>query len=147
MSKHNLANVQLTIGTTLIKGGFGVTDAITIENEEPIATMTFGADGHAVPSYNNVNARKATITMMPTSASYTLLSATMEIQIALSKLPGPLLPQPFLMVDANNGTTLFALESVFLERPTPSRGKAVGEETFVLSLNKITEVRGPLNLT
>ena len=146
MSKHNLKNVQLTIGATLIAGGYGETDAITFENVQPVAEMTYGADGHSVPSYNNVKDLLCTITLLPTSLAYTLLSAQLAIQEGLAALPGPLVVLPFLMVDTNNGDTVQSLHCTFLTRPLLSKAKKIGEVTFQLNIRKAVQIRGPLNV-
>ena len=145
MSKHNLANVQLTVGFALIAGGFGPTDAITFTNDAPISTVTRGIEGEVVPSFSRIKSLTCRISLLPTSVAYTALVAELDAQ-ALAASLGPLPPLPFLMVDANNGTTVSALNTIFLDAPTPSRGKAVAPETFTLSLSVVTKILGPLNV-
>lgn len=146
MSKHNLNNVNLTVGTTLIKGGYGETDAITFENVQPIAEMTYGADGHEAASFNVITSLLCTITLLPTSLAYTLLSASMALQRALADAPGPLPPLPFLMVDTSNGDTVQSLHCTFIVRPLLSKAKKIGEVTFQLNIRKPVQIRGPLNI-
>ena len=146
MAKNNLSNVILTVGFGLISGGFGSTDAITVENEEEAVTMVFGGTGHAVANYNNVDALKVSITLMQTSLAYTIMSATMEAQFLAARAPGPIVPLPFMMVDNNNGDTIAALRTVFTERPVMTKAKGVTEAVFVLSLTGVTQIRGTLNV-
>lgn len=141
---YDLSAVVLTIGPVLV-GGYAEDGGIEIEWSAPIGEVTVGATGLTTFSRNNNTDAVVTITVMETSATYAALGLQMKTQ---ENTPFVILPLPFFMRDNITGDQFSAATSIYLERPTISKGRIAGERQFKLHLPgaAITALYGVQNL-
>jgi hypothetical protein len=144
---YNLANVVCTVSGVAISG-YGETDAITLEWDEDVNAVTVTADGLHIYSRNNNRGMTVTVTLNQKSRAYPLLSQIFEGQTGdnIGIAPPLLLPCPFMLIDPSNGDTYASLDCVFLTRPAPSKGKAVGDVQFKMHLSSPLVSNGTANL-
>ena len=143
MKTYDLSKVRCIVGTFVI-GGFAADGGVEIEQAADIGEVTTGATGETVFSANNDKTLFVNITVLETSKSYRNLAALMKLQEARI---GPILPLPFLLVDAINGDTISSAYATFVARPGLAKGKTVGERVFRLALPgaAATAIYGALN--
>jgi hypothetical protein len=128
---YDLAQVVLVVGGVPI-GGYGEDGGIEIAPVAPIHEVSVGADGLTVASKVNNTDAIATITLNEMSAGYLALAAIMKVQ---ELNPTPLLiPIPFLLIDPSNGDQISSAYTIFVDRPTLSKGRTAGERVFTLHL-------------
>jgi hypothetical protein len=139
---YDLASVYLIIGGYRI-GGYGEEGGIEFEYGADIGETKVGADGQATFSRNNNDSMIVTITVMETSKSYKDLAALMQAQIDAETIEA----LAFLMEDEINGDKIRAAYATFLTRPTPNKGRTVGERAFKVFLpNAATEAQFGANI-
>jgi hypothetical protein len=141
LKTYDFARVVLVLGGYDISG-YGEDGGVDVENAAVIAEDTVGADGDVTISRTNDARLYVTINVMETSRSYrdlALLQAAQEAQGEITALP-------FMLRDLNNGDQITSNNAVFLERPTSSKGRAVGERAFKLLLpySARTQLHGAL---
>jgi len=143
-SSYNLKAVTLSIGGIPITGGFGENDAITLEWVANNYSAKTSADGRRHYSVINDETLKVTLTLMPTTRAYTLLAGQMQAQKAAAAT-GVLLPQAFHLFDLNNGDTFSGDTTVFMTKPSPSKGLEESEVTLELEVPNARALFGTLN--
>lgn len=131
---YDLKSVYLLVGGYRI-GGFGEEGAIAFEYGADLVEPTVSADGQGTVSRSNDDSMTATVTVMETSKSYKDLAALLIAQQAQS----PITRLEFMMKDEINGDKVSGRYAVFLNRPTPNKGKKVGEREFKLWLSNSGE--------
>lgn len=147
VKSYDLKLVVCTIAGIAISG-YGESDAIQFEWSSDLVEPTVSADGVYIYSRTNDRGLTATITVHQKSAAYPLLAGLLEGQHGdnLGIAPPVIVPYPFALVDPSNGDTITSLDTVFLNRPAPSKGKTIGEVQFRVHLPSPKVVYGPLNV-
>lgn len=132
LKSYDLSAVVCTLGPILV-GGYGEEGGLEYEWAAPIGEFNVGATGLTTFSRNNNGLLFVNITVMESSLAYNLLGAAMKAQ---ELTPFVIVPIPFFMKDFINGDQIATATSVFEARPTPSKGRTVGERVFRLGLPK-----------
>ena len=123
---YDLSAVVCTLGPVSI-GGYGEEGGLEFEQGAPIGEVTVGATGLATFSRSNNKDMIVTITVMETALSYNLLGQQMKVQ---ENTPFVIVPLPFFMRDFITGEQIAAASAFYLERPTITKGRTVGERAF-----------------
>lgn len=140
---YDLSTVQLAIGGFPISG-YGQDGAISIAPAADIGEVSTGADGESTFSRSNNKDGVATITVKESSRGYRHLAALLKAQEAAVTIA----PQPFFLIDPQNGDKISTPWSVFIQRPTVDKNRTASDRVFVLHLGGIynTATLGVLNL-
>jgi hypothetical protein len=135
VKSYDLSLVVCTVGGIAISG-YGESDAIQLEWDEDIVTVTPTADGQNIYSRNNNRGLSVTITLSQKSRSHLLLAGLLETQHGdnLGIHPPVILPLPFFMLDPSTGESFTSLHAVFVSRPAPAKGKTIGDVVYKLHL-------------
>jgi hypothetical protein len=128
---YNFSDVVCTVAGLRI-GGFGEDGGIEVEFNGDLSSMKQGADGEPTVSLLPIPTATATIKLMETSASNTVLQGLLVAQRAAPA--GFALP--FALVDPGTGEGLLGGQCVFLNFPGISKGKEAGEREWKLGIPK-----------
>lgn len=125
--------------------GFGDEGGVEYEFADDAQRHTSGADGQVTVSRVNDYRMIATFTVKETSTGYTILSALMQDQLAVTDRLNPL---PYVHIDPVNGDLIRSSHAVFLTWPEPSKARDAGDREFQILLpNAAAEVIfGPRNV-
>lgn len=145
---YDLKNVVCTIGATAV-GGFGDSDAISVEWDSDLTEAKKMADGGTVYSRLNDRGMMVTFTLSQHSRAYPQLAAMLELQHGdNSGIPVPILAAlPFFLTDISNGDSISSTDCVFMSRPAASKNKTAGDVTFKVHLPNPKIINGARNLT
>jgi hypothetical protein len=144
---YDLKNVVCTIGGVPISG-YGETDAVTLEWTSDIVESTVTADGQAIYSRLNDRRLNVTVTLSQKSRAVGLLQTMLDAQHGetLPIAPPQILPLPFLLIDPASGDQISSFDTVFMQRPAPSKGRTIGEVQFMVQLPNPAMTLGAANL-
>lgn len=125
-------------------GGYDEDGSITYEFPSELYERKNGADGQTTVSRLNDDDVLCTVTLLESSPAYKQLALLMNFQLNQN----PIIPLPFVHVDINNGDEIVSAYTVFMTRPTPTKGRTVGTREFqVLLPNVARDIGfGTLNL-
>lgn len=132
---YDFAEVQVIIGGLRI-GGFGDDGGVSIEPQSDLASMKMGADGEVTVSKLPQPFWIATITLMETSLSNTVLEGLLVAQRALPA--GFILP--FALLDGETGESLLSGQCIFLAWPTIGKEREAGTREWKLGIPKAAAV-------
>ena len=130
---YNLATVVCTVGSVPISN-YGEDGGVDIELPASLLESKISADGFVV--YEAVNDDRVTvkITVSATSRVAKLLLELATIQMDAVRTGQPMPAVPFGLFDPATGDRCDSPYAVFIQTPTPSKGKAVGTREFDLEL-------------
>lgn len=137
---YDLSRNYISVGGAFI-GGADDDGFIEYAQVSEWNSVTYGADGEATVSRQNIKGLVATITLKETSNSVPILDALRAAQERQRKIQ----PLPFQHVDELSGDTVTSLYAIFVNGPEPSKARNAGERTYEIHLPypKVTE--GPAN--
>lgn len=142
LKTYDFKKTKLVIGPVVI-GGYGDDGGVEYEPVSDIGEMTYGADGEATFSRQNIKGLIATITLKETSNSIAQLDALRRAQQAFSKIP----PLNYNHFDPLTGDKVKSTYAVFKNWAAPSKSRNAGDRTFVIELpySAAESLEGPFN--
>jgi hypothetical protein len=138
---YNLATCYCVIGGVLVTGGFG-DNGIQLD-EQPLFEMVRGAAGEVVACrvvQKDVNGK---LSLFQTSVAHRNLAVALDTQRIAVDAGGPLVPLPFLLIDAQSGTTIKG-SVTFLARPAIKFGKNAEAIEYSINVGDFVPVTNPL---
>lgn len=114
--------------------GFADGTFVSVEYNEDFFTMQIGADGDAIRAKSNNSSARVTITLLQSSESNDILSATLNLDRLSPSGDGIL---PFLLKD-NTGRTLMTAEKMWITKPpTVAYGREGETREWVLETDNM----------
>lgn len=141
LKTYRLRDVILIVGGIDFHA-FGEDAAITFEWSEDLGELSLSADGReGVFSEFSGEILFCDVNFLETSKAYREMAGLQQSQRGQS----PILPYNFKMADPNNGDSVSAPYSVFIQRPGPSKAKVRSSRAYRLGMINPTVLYGPLN--
>lgn len=131
--------VEVIFGPIPLNKGTADGEFLRIEQNEDAFTTQVGTDGETTRSKTNNRSCRMTVTLMQTSDTNDLLSATHELDKNAPGGPGIL---PFIVKDMS-GRTLHMAETAWIVRaPTASFGREAGPREWIFETNFLARLDG-----